>query len=101
MFIDKSFNSFIYYTAYFISNSSLYYCSRLVLLLIKKLRNFVIRTSIKTDNFFIILNFFQLNTEREKMTTMLKYFMFGKYSALVSERRGCCMHVFLVFYLKE
>ncbi len=30
------------------------------------------------------------------MTTISKYFMFGKYSCLDTNARGCCMHVFLV-----
>ncbi len=32
------------------------------------------------------------------MTTVFKYFMFGKYSCLDTNVRGCCMHVFLVSY---
>ena len=30
------------------------------------------------------------------MTTIFKYFMFGKYGCLDTNARGCCMHVFLV-----
>ena len=30
------------------------------------------------------------------MTTIFKYFMFGKYGCLDTNVRGCCMHVFLV-----
>ncbi len=52
---------------------------------------------IKTHNFFIIFTFFCKNIERVKMTTIFKYFMFGKYGCLDTNARGCCMHVFLVF----
>ncbi len=30
------------------------------------------------------------------MTTIFKYFTFGKYSCLDTNARGCCMHLFLV-----
>ena len=53
---------------------------------------------IKTHNFFIIFTFFCKNIERVKMTTIFKYFMFGKYGCLDTNARGCCMHVFLVSY---
>ena len=53
---------------------------------------------IKTDSSFnIFSHFFKQKYQRVKMTTVFKYFMFGKYSSLVSKAaRGCCMHVFLV-----
>ncbi len=52
---------------------------------------------IKTHNFFIIFTFFCKNIERVKMTTIFKYFMFGKCGCLDTNARGCCMHVFLVY----
>ena len=30
------------------------------------------------------------------MTTIFKYFMFGKYGCLDTNAKGCCMHIFLV-----
>ncbi len=35
------------------------------------------------------------------MTTIFKYFMFGKYGCLDTNVRGCCMHVFLVQLLNK
>ncbi len=34
------------------------------------------------------------------MTTIFKYFMFGKYGCLDTNARVCCMHVFLVLAIK-
>ena len=67
-----------------------------IVLLTKKLQ--IIYFVIKTHNFFIIFTFFGKNIERVKMTTIFKYFMFGKYGCLDTNARGCCMHVFLVYY---
>ena len=66
-----------------------------IVLLTEKLQ--IICFVIKTHNFFIIFTFFCKNIERVKMTTIFKYFMFGKYSCLDTNARGCCMHVFLVY----
>ncbi len=37
------------------------------------------------------------NNGTVKMTTIIKCFMFRKYSSCVGKAWGCCMHVFLVF----
>ncbi len=56
---------------------------------------------IKTHNFFIIFTFLGKNIERVKMTTIFKYFMFGKYGCSDTNARGCCMHVFLVLLISS
>ena len=73
------------------------YIGRLVLLLAKEFGQ-IIYLVVKTDNLFIIFTFLKY-MEMVKLTTIFKWFMFGKYSSCVGKARGCCMHVFLVYRL--
>ena len=66
-----------------------------IVLLTKKLCKFYI-LQLKLIIFSLFSHFFAKNRKGVKMTTIFKYFMFGKYGCLDTNARDCCMHVFLV-----
>ncbi len=71
-----------------------HYISMFIVLLTKKTVQIIYFVT-KTHNFFIIFTFFCKNIERVKMTTIFKYFMFGKYGCLdTGPMRGvaACMY---------